>query len=123
MIRSTALFAVAALCLSGCAPEGPQAAAPMTPCQSAASILVNPYATPGAVEMALEFTRVKCLGMTADGSKQLRPGTPLTSNEVTRPTRRWVATTSFSGGQCHDAGEQRNSHHHHRRAARDLPGP
>jgi hypothetical protein len=85
MIRSIALFAVAALCLSGCAPEGPQAAAPMTPCQSAASVVGNPYATPGAVEMALEFMRVKCLGMTADGSKQLRPGTPLTSNRSNAP--------------------------------------
>jgi hypothetical protein len=74
MGRSIALAAVAAIGLSGCAPEGPQAAAtPMTPCQTAASILGNPYATPGAAEMALEFTRVKCLGMTADGSRQLRP--------------------------------------------------
>jgi hypothetical protein len=35
--------------------------------------------------MALEVLRVRCLGMTADGSKQLRPGTPLTSNRSNAP--------------------------------------
>jgi hypothetical protein len=73
---------VLAITLSGCAPEGPQANAPMTPCQSAASVVGNPYATPGAVEMALEFMRVKCLGMTADGSRQLRPA-PVASRPST----------------------------------------
>jgi hypothetical protein len=59
-------------CLAGCAPEDPEPTA-MTPCQHAARLVGNPYAAPGAVEAGLEFLRVKCLGVTADGSRQLRP--------------------------------------------------
>ena len=31
-------------------------------------------------ELALELLRVRCLGMTADGSRQLRPGAPVARN-------------------------------------------
>jgi hypothetical protein len=69
-----ALFVAAllALPLGACTPEGPQAAAPQTQCEAAASVISNPYATPGMVELSLEIYRMKCLGMTADGSRQLR---------------------------------------------------
>jgi hypothetical protein len=73
------VFAVCALCLAGCAPEDPQAAAHKTQCEAAASVAGSPYSTPGMVEFALETYRTKCLGMTADGSRQLRPGAPASS--------------------------------------------
>ena len=61
--------ALLALPLGACTPEG---AAPQTQCEAAASVISNPYATPGMVELSLEIYRMKCLGMTADGSRQLR---------------------------------------------------
>jgi hypothetical protein len=78
-LRAIALIACAALCMSGCAPDGPQAAAPQTQCEAAESVAGNPYSTPGHIEMALEVYRTKCLGMTADGSRQLRPGASASS--------------------------------------------
>jgi hypothetical protein len=37
-------------------------------------------ATPATRELALELLRVRCLGMTADGSRQLRPEAPVARN-------------------------------------------
>jgi transposase len=76
-VRAIALLA-GALCLVGCAPEGPRAEAPLTPCQHTAALASNPYASPGAVELGLEFTRVKCFGATPDGSRQM-PGATVSS--------------------------------------------
>ena len=66
------IAAVAAMCLSGCAPDDPQASAPKTPCAAMADVAGSPYASPGQAEVALELLRVRCLGMTANGSRQLR---------------------------------------------------
>jgi hypothetical protein len=74
-----------AMCLSGCAPEGPQPTAKASPCELAASVVGNPYSSPGTVEMALEVARVKCLGMTADGSRQLRPAPTVTNRTGLAP--------------------------------------
>jgi hypothetical protein len=72
--------ALLALPLGACTPEGPRAAAPQTQCEAAANVVASPLATPAAAELALEIYRMKCLGMTADGSRQLRPGAPVTGN-------------------------------------------
>jgi hypothetical protein len=64
---------VGALALAGCAPEGPQASAPKSQCEAAADLIGNPYSTRGVIEFGLEVYRSKCLGMTADGSRQIKP--------------------------------------------------
>jgi hypothetical protein len=67
----------AAMCLFGCvSDDAPRPQASTNPCVRMASAATNPYATPGTVELALEYVRVKCLGMTADGSRQLVAGGP-----------------------------------------------
>jgi hypothetical protein len=56
----------AALALSGCNPPDPPQ--PTTPCGNAAQLVDNPYATPEAREMGLEFLRARCFGRAANGS-------------------------------------------------------
>jgi hypothetical protein len=61
--------------------EGPQASATETPCHTLARVAMDDYAaTPATRELALELLRVRCLGMTADGSRQLRSGAPVARN-------------------------------------------
>jgi hypothetical protein len=78
MLTRTAAAIVAALLalpLGACTPEGPAASATETPCHTLARVAMDDYgATPATRELALELLRVRCLGMTADGSRQLRPG-------------------------------------------------
>jgi hypothetical protein len=75
------IAALLALPLGACTPEGPQASATETPCHTLARVAMDDYAaTPATRELALELLRVRCLGMTADGSRQLRPGAPVARN-------------------------------------------
>jgi hypothetical protein len=75
LTRTTAaiIAALLALPLGACTPEGPETSAAETPCRTLARVAMDDWgATPATREVALETLRVRCLGMTADGSRQLR---------------------------------------------------
>ena len=86
-LTAAIVAALLALPLGACTPEGPQASAAETPCQKLTRVAMDDYAaTPATREVALELLRVRCLGMTADGSRQLRsaPATSRVGASVSR---------------------------------------